>query len=73
MIRRPAGRLRIDPLEPKLAEVESIDKDVDDSNRIVLMPARIISSRQRFDPLPDADGARGLGDAIRKKLVELSR
>src|SRR5215469_12876327 len=37
MIRRPAGRLRIDPLEPKLAEVKLVDKDVDDSNRIVLM------------------------------------
>src|SRR5438132_9467826 len=37
VIRRPAGRLRIDPAEPKLAQVEFVDKDVDDPNRIVLM------------------------------------
>src|SRR5438132_13012433 len=37
MIRRPAGRLRIDPVEPKPAEVEFVDKDVNDPNRIVLM------------------------------------
>ena len=37
MIRRPAGRLRGDPIEPKFAEVEFVDKDVDDPNRIVLM------------------------------------
>jgi hypothetical protein len=37
MIRRPTGRLRIDPLKPKLAKVKLVDKDVDHSNRIVLM------------------------------------
>src|SRR5215472_11060636 len=37
MVRRPTGRLRIDPLKPKLAEVEFVDKDVNDSNRIVVV------------------------------------
>src|SRR5262249_1195803 len=37
MIRRPASRLRIDPVEPKLAELEPVDKDVDDPNRTILM------------------------------------
>src|SRR5262249_59818606 len=36
MIRRSAGRLRIDSVEPKLAEVEFVDKDVDHPNRIIL-------------------------------------
>src|SRR5262249_29409329 len=37
MVRRPAGRLRIDPVEPKLAEIEFFDKNVDHPNRIVLV------------------------------------
>ena len=37
MIRRPASRLRIDPVEPKCAQIDFIDKDVDHSDRIVLM------------------------------------
>src|SRR5437762_1843472 len=36
MIRRPAGCLGIDPAEPKLGQIEFLDKDVDDANRIVL-------------------------------------
>src|SRR5260370_23618516 len=36
MIRRPAGCLRIDPVEPKLAQIECIDEDVDYANGIVL-------------------------------------
>ena len=36
MIRRPAGYLRNDPAEPKLGEIEFVDKDIDDPNGIVL-------------------------------------
>src|SRR2546422_10974020 len=36
MIRRSAGCLRIDPVEPKLAQIEFVDKDVDYPNGIVL-------------------------------------
>src|SRR6266702_3336967 len=36
MIRRPAGCLRIDPVEPKLGQIELVDKDVDYANGIVL-------------------------------------
>src|ERR1039458_3593753 len=36
MIRRPAGYLGIDPTKPKLSQIEFIDKDVDNANRIVL-------------------------------------
>src|SRR2546422_6180438 len=36
MIRRPAGCLRIDPVEPKLGQIEFLDKDVDYANGIVL-------------------------------------
>ena len=36
MIRRPAGYLGIDPVEPKLRQIEFLDKDVDHPNRIVL-------------------------------------
>ena len=37
MIRRPAGRLGIDPAEPKLGQIELVDKDVDDANGIILV------------------------------------
>src|SRR6266496_3466779 len=36
MIRRPAGCLRIHPVEPKFGQTEFVDKDVDYANRIVL-------------------------------------
>jgi Flp pilus assembly protein CpaB len=36
MIRRPAGYLGIDPVEPKLGQIEFVDKDVDHPNRIIL-------------------------------------
>src|ERR1039457_5874124 len=36
MIRRPAGYLGFNPAEPKLSQIEFIDKDIDDANRIVL-------------------------------------
>ena len=37
MVGRPTGRLGIDPIEAKRAEIEFVDKDVNDSNRIVLV------------------------------------
>ena len=36
MIRRPASGLGGDPTESKLSQIEFVDKDVDDANRIVL-------------------------------------
>ena len=36
MIRRPAGYLGLDTVEPKLGQIECIDKDIDHTNRIVL-------------------------------------
>jgi hypothetical protein len=36
MIRRPASRLGIDPVELKLGQIEFVDEDVNDANRIVL-------------------------------------
>ena len=36
MIRRPAGELRINPVEPQIGQIELIDKYVDHTNRIVL-------------------------------------
>src|SRR5207247_9550830 len=36
MVRWPAGCLGIDPAEPKLGQIELVDKDVDDANWIVL-------------------------------------
>jgi len=36
MIGRTAGRLGIDPAEPKPGQIELVDKDVDHPNRIVL-------------------------------------
>jgi len=36
MIRRPPGGLGIDPVEPKLSQIEFVDKNVNNANRIVL-------------------------------------
>ena len=37
MIGGPAGRFRLDPLEPKLAQIKRIDKGIDHTNRIGLI------------------------------------
>jgi hypothetical protein len=34
MIRRPAGRLGIDPAKPKLPQIEFLDKDLNHPNRV---------------------------------------
>ena len=36
MVRRPASCLGINPAEPKLGQIELVDKDVDHANRIIL-------------------------------------
>ena len=36
MIRRPTGHLGIDPVKPKIAQIELVDKHVDHANGIVL-------------------------------------
>jgi hypothetical protein len=36
VVRRPAGCLGINPAEPKLHQIETINKDIDHANRIVL-------------------------------------
>ena len=36
MIGRPAGRQRLDPVEPEAAKIELIDEDVDRPNRVVV-------------------------------------
>ncbi len=36
MIARPAGRLRINPIEPQAAKIELVDKYIDHPNRIVV-------------------------------------
>jgi hypothetical protein len=35
MIRRPTGRLRVDPAKPKIAQIEFVNKDVDHTNGII--------------------------------------
>src|SRR5258708_34539788 len=37
MIRRPAGRCRIDAVKPEVAEVQRIDEDIDSTNRMALI------------------------------------
>jgi hypothetical protein len=49
MIRRPAGYLGIDPVEPKLGQIELIDKDVDHPNRIVLADPVFQAFRKQRD------------------------
>jgi hypothetical protein len=36
MIGRPAGRQRLDPVEPEAEKIEFIDEDIDRPNRIVV-------------------------------------
>ena len=54
MIGRPPGRRRLDPVEPKLGQIERIDERVDHPNRIVLV-----------DPVIEAFGQQRRLPAIR--------
>ncbi len=36
MIRRPPGGLGVDPAKSKLSQIEFVDNDINDANRIVL-------------------------------------
>src|SRR5450631_869503 len=47
MIRRPPGRLWIDPAEPKLGQIEFVGKDVDYPNRIVLADPVVQAFRKK--------------------------
>ena len=51
MIRRPAGCLRIDPVEPKLGQIEFVDKDIDCANRIVFADPVFNAFRKQRDLL----------------------
>jgi hypothetical protein len=53
MIRRPAGCLGIDRAEPKLGQIEFVDKDIDYANGIVLAdPVFQAFRKQRALPAP---------------------
>src|SRR5665811_1540017 len=47
MIRRPAGRCRIDAIEPEVAEFQRVDEHVDRANRIALVDPIIKAFRQQ--------------------------
>ena len=47
MIRRPAGRCRIDAIEPEVAEFQRIDEHIDRANRIALVDPIIKAFRQQ--------------------------
>jgi PAS domain S-box-containing protein len=47
MIRGPAGRCRIDAIEPEVAEFQRIDKHIDRANRIALVDPIIKAFRQQ--------------------------
>jgi hypothetical protein len=51
MIRRPAGYLGIDPAEPKLRQIQFLDKDIDHTNRIVLANP-VFQAFRKKRPLP---------------------
>lgn len=51
MIGRSPGRLRLDPFEPELAQLERIDERVDHPNRIILVDP-IIQAFGQQRPLP---------------------
>ena len=51
MIRRSAGCLRINPVEPKLGQIEFVDKDVDYANGIVL-PDPVFKALRKQGALP---------------------
>src|SRR5450631_1286496 len=47
MIRGPAGRCRIDAIEPEVAELQRIDEHIDRANRIALADPIIKAFRQQ--------------------------
>src|SRR5476651_2897926 len=47
MIRGPAGRCRIDAIEPEVAEFQRIDEHIDRANRIALVDPIIKAFRQQ--------------------------
>ena len=47
MVRRPAGRCRIDAIEPEVAEFQRIDEHIDRANRIALADPIIKAFRQQ--------------------------
>jgi len=47
MIRGPAGRCRIDAIEPEVAEFQRIDEHIDRANRIALADLIIKTFRQQ--------------------------
>jgi hypothetical protein len=47
MIRGPAGRCRIDAIEPEVAEFQRIDEHIDRANRIALADPIIEAFRQQ--------------------------
>jgi hypothetical protein len=47
MVRRPAGRCRIDLIEPEVAEFQRIDEHIDRANRIALADPIIEAFRQQ--------------------------
>src|SRR5271167_1117299 len=69
MVRRPAGRLRIDPFKSNRAKIELVDKDVDDPNRIVLVnPVLQALGKQRALP-----SVRPLNEALHAILRKIMR
>src|SRR6266699_5759075 len=69
MIRRPAGCLRIDPVEPKLGQIKFLDKDVDYANGIVLAdPVFKAFRKQRALPT-----IRPLNEALHPILPQIVR
>src|SRR3982074_879169 len=47
MVRRPAGRCRIDAIEPEIAEFQRIDEHIDRANRIALADPIIKAFRKQ--------------------------
>src|SRR5471032_3120335 len=47
MVRRPAGRCRIDAIEPEVAEFQRIDEHIDRTNRIALADPIIEAFRKQ--------------------------
>ena len=59
MIRGSAGCLGIDPIKPKLGQIEFLDEDIDHANRIVLTDPVVQAFRKQrrltaIDPLNEA-------------------
>src|ERR1035437_7583641 len=69
MIRRPARYLGIDPAKPKFGQIEVLDKDVDNANRIVLAdPVCHAFRKQRALP-----AIRPLNEALHLILPQIAR